>query len=232
MALNARQEKRLLNSVLFSGCNTANYRPLIQSLSPVRVLKGQTVTSYPRQTPSLGFLIDGCLDVYNPSGVLFFTLQSGDFFELESLFSHIKPILPLKLRARSNSIITFLDKSVLLPVFENDAAAARNYMEILSNRVQHLTRRLNHFTAATPSVALALYLLGNHRQNHLRLPDGLAGLARRLDISRATLYRALAELEQQQLVTHQEKTVHILNRSGLQHYAATRSQASAENIGK
>ncbi len=223
MALNVKQEKRLLGSALFTGCDTQIYRPLIQGLSPMSILKGQRIHSLPRHASSLGFLLDGCLDLCNLNGVLFYTLEAGDFFEIEPMFSHIQTILPWNLRARTNTVVTFLDKNVMLSRFEEDPVFARNYMHIRADYTQNLTRQLDHFTAASPGVALALYLLGNHTQYILKLPDGLAGLARRLNISRATLYRALADLEQRQLVAHHEKTVSILDHDGLLAFAYSQS---------
>lgn len=219
MALNAKQEKNLLGSTLFSGCEAKSYRTVVQSLSPISILKGQIVTSFPCQKPALGFLLEGSMDLCNLNGVLLSTLVSGDFFEVESLFSHVKPLLPLHMRARTNTIVTFLDKSLLLPILNEDRTVAFNYMKLLSDGVQHLTCRLGHLTAASPSVGLALYLLRNSSQNEFRLPDGFAGLARRLNISRATLYRALAELERQKLVYHHEKSIYIPDPDGLYHYA-------------
>lgn len=201
MALNVKQEKRLLSSALFAGCDTQSYRPLVQTLSPISILKGQRIGSPPHHASALGFLLDGCLDLCNLNGVLFYTLEAGDFFEIEPMFSQIQTILPWHLRARTNTVVTFLDKNIMLSQFEEDPAFARNYIHIRADYTQNLTRQLDHFTAASPGVALALYLLGNHTQHILKLPDGLAGLARRLNISRATLYRALADLERRQLVS-------------------------------
>lgn len=224
MALTVKQEKQLLNSALFSGCNTQKYRPLIQALTPVSIPKGQVIPSLSSTASALGFLLDGCLDLYNLHGVLFFTLESGSFFELEPMFSHIRTILPWHFRARTNTVVTFLHKNVVLSLLEEDAALVRNYMHLCADYTQLLTRQLDHFTAVSPSVSLALYLLGNHVQNVLRLPDGFVGLSRRLNISRATLYRAFAELERPKLVTHYEKTVRILDPDGLLAFAYRQSR--------
>ena len=62
----------------------------------------------------------------------------------------------------------------------------------------------------------------------LKLPDGLAGLARRLNISRATLYRALSDLEQRKLVAHHEKTVHILDHGKLLLFAYNQSHVQGD----
>ncbi len=228
MALTVKQEKRLLSSTLFAGCNMQKYRPLIQTLSPTSILKGQHIRSLSRPTSALGFLLDGCLDLYNSNGVLFYTLELGDFFEIDPIFSHIQTVLPWYLRARTNTVVTFFDKPVMLSRLEEDPVFARNYMHIRADFTQNLTRQLDHFTAVSPSVALALYLLGNHTQYLLKLPDGLAGLARRLNISRATLYRALSDLEQRKLVAHHEKTVHILDHGKLLLFAYNQSHVQGD----
>ncbi|HIV67563.1 MAG TPA: helix-turn-helix domain-containing protein [Candidatus Butyricicoccus stercorigallinarum] len=228
MALSGRQEKRLLSSALFDGCETQSYRPMVQALSPTSILKGQQIDALPPNGSALGFLLDGCLDLCNLNGVLFHTLRRGDFFEIEPMFSHIHTILPWYLRARTNTVVTYLNKNTMLSHFEKDPILVRNYMHIRADYTQMLTRQLDHFTAASPGVALALYLLGNHMHNVLKMPDGLAGLARRLNISRATLYRALADLERRKLISHHEKTIHLLDPDGILSYAYRQSQPGAQ----
>ncbi|WP_435644806.1 hypothetical protein [Butyricicoccus porcorum] len=141
MALNVKQEKRLLSSALFAGCDTQSYRPLVQTLSPISILKGQRIGSPPHHASALGFLLDGCLDLCNLNGVLFYTLEAGDFFEIEPMFSQIQTILPWHLRARTNTVVTFLDKNIMLSQFEEDPAFARNYIHIRADYTQNLTRQ-------------------------------------------------------------------------------------------
>ena len=218
IALDAKHEKKLLGSALFAACNIKAYRMLSQSLTPVSVRKGQSFAAASR-SPSVIFLLEGSMDVHTSNDVLLFTFKAGDFFEPVSMFSQIQPLLPLYLRARTNCIFTTLEKAVLVPLLDRDPVLSQNYMKISANLLQLALCRLEHFTAATPSIALALYLLRNHAHHLLKLSDGFAGLARRLNISRATLYRALSELEQLGLVAHQEKTIHILSYQGLLDFA-------------
>lgn len=217
MALNARHEKCFLESALFSGCDGKNFRTLAQSLHAVSILKGHTIPIV-HHHPALALVMDGSLDVCGANGVLYFTLETGSFFELEAMFSNIHPLVPNQLRARSNSVVTFVSKSLLIPIFHDNPHVAQNYMSILSDMLQLTMCRLHHFTAETPSIALGLYLLRNEKRGSIRLVDGFAGLARRLNISRATLYRSLAELEQLSLVEHREKTVRIVSLEKLRQY--------------
>lgn len=217
MALNTKQERIFLESDLFSGCETRNFRALAQTLSPVSILKGQLLSSL-HTTPALGFVIDGSLDFCGYNDVLFCTMEPGDFFEVHSVFSEVRPVLPYRFRARSNCMVTFISKHALTTVLQENPKVAQNYMVILSDWLQSTICRLYCFTASTPSVALGMYLLRNERHGSVRLPDGLAGLARRLNISRATLYRCLAEMETRKLIEHQEKTVYIRGREQLEQY--------------
>ena len=63
---------------------------------------------------------------------------------------------------------------------------------MLADQVHHSVNRLQQFTAPTPGIALGMYLMQHEVQGIVRLVDGFAGLARRLNVSRATLYRSLA----------------------------------------
>lgn len=155
IALNAKHEKKLLGSALFTACDTKIYRSLIHSLTPISIFKGQTFTSLSNM-PAVVFLLDGSLDVYTSNYVLLSTLSSGDFFEPHSLFSQIKPLLPLYIRARTNCIVTTLDKTILFSIFDRDPIFSRNYMRISADKLQNMLCRLEQFTAATPSVALSL----------------------------------------------------------------------------
>lgn len=217
MALNTKQERIFLESDLFSGCDTKKFRALSQNLSPVSILKGQLLPSM-YAAASLGFVMDGALDFCGYNDVLFGTLKSGDFFEFHPVFSEVHPILPCRYRARSNCMVTFISKHTLIPLLQENTTIAQNYMTIQSDWLQNMLCRLYHFTASTPGAALGMYLMRYEVHGGLRLTDGLAGLARRLNISRATLYRCLAELEAQKLIERQEKTIYICNREKLEQY--------------
>lgn len=217
MALNTKQERIFLESDLFSGCDTRNFRALAQTLSPVSILKGQFLSSL-HTTPALGFVIDGSLDFCGYNDVLFCTMEPGDFFEVHSVFSEVHPVLPYRFRARSNCMVTFISKHALTTVLKDNPKVAQNYMTILSDWLQNTIYRLHYFTAPTPSVALGMFLLRNEKHGGVRLTDGLAGLARRLNISRATLYRCLSELETRKLIEHQDKTIYIRKKEQLEQY--------------
>lgn len=228
MALNTRQERIFLASNLFAGCDTRKFRSLTQTLNVVSILKGQRLPSL-HGASALGFVMDGALDFCGYNGVLFCTIKAGDFFEFRPFFSDIQPILPNRFWARSNCMVTFIHKHTLMMLMHDNPTVAQNYMTIQSDWLQHTLCLLYHFTASTPCIALALYLLCNENHDSVRLIDGFAGLARRLNISRATLYRCLAELKAQNLIDYKEKTIYICQKEELKKYICDGSKEKEES---
>lgn len=223
MALNAKQEKSLLTSALFSGCDEKQYHVYAQTLTPVDMTKGQLLTQK-ASNPKIGLLLDGNIDVCTHNGVLVMTISAGDYFEIDPLYSNIRPELPMYLRARSAGSMTFINKEDLTKLIQTDSMIAMNYIGLLSNQLQSLACRFIQVTAPTPSAALGLYLLRSHRDQEVRLQNGLAGLARRLNVSRATLYRALSDLEKCGLVFHHEKILRIRDTKRLREYCLEQSE--------
>lgn len=228
MALNTTQERIFLKSDLFSGCDTRKFHALTQTLNPVSILKGQQL-AYLHGASALGFIIDGTLDFCGYNDVLFCTMQAGDFFEFRPVFSEIQTVLSYQFWARSNCMVTFIHKHILMMLMRDNPIVAQNYMTIQSDWVQNMICLLYRFAAPTPGIALAAYLL--HHENHgsVRLIDGFAGLARRLNISRATLYRCLAELTEQKLIDHKEKSIYICKKEQLKKYICDGSIAKEES---
>lgn len=230
MALNMKQEKKLLASALFKSCDAKRYHGLAQSLTAINVSKGQRL-SFAQEQSAITLILDGSIDICTCNGVLVATLSAGDFLEIESLDSDTCSQLPLFIRARTAAIVTYLERQELKRIMQSDFTVAMNYIRSLTDKLQKLASRFVQITAPTPSTALGLYMLGSHDKQQIRLQNGLAGLARRLNISRATLYRALADLEGCGLVSHHEKTLCIEDLEGLNKYCLTQSEMSAMPVG-
>lgn len=226
MALTAKQESRFLNSSLFSGCDTKSLHGLTQMMMPFSLLKGENLQEL-QERETMGFLLSGKLEVSNLHGVLYYNICPGEFIGMEDLFSEVIPVVECCVKAKTNSVLTFLKKQQLRDLLEENAQIRGNYFIMLADQVHHSVNRLQQFTAPTPGIALGMYLMQHEEQGIVRLVDGFAGLARRLNVSRATLYRSLAELEGLQLISHFEKTITILDTQRLHGYVRTRSDITA-----
>lgn len=226
MALTAKQENKFLHSSLFSGCDIKSFHRLAQIMTPFSLLKGENLQEVQEQE-TMGFLLSGKLEVTNLHGVLYYNICPGEFIGMEDLFSEVVPVVECCVKARTNSVLTFVKKQQLRDLLEENAQIRENYLIMLADQVHHSVNRLQRFTAPTPGIALGIYLVQHEEQGMVRLIDGFAGLARRLNVSRATLYRSLAELEGLQLISHMEKTITILDAKRLHQYVHMQSDIAA-----
>lgn len=209
MALTAKQESKFLESSLFVGCEKDSLRGLAQIVMPHSLFKGE-VLRVTREQEAVGFLLSGKLEICNLHGVLYYNICPGECVGMEDLFSEVTPVVECCVRAKTNSMLTFLTHQQMRELLQENKQIRENYLTMLANQVHHSLNRLQQFTAPTPSIALGMYLLQHETQGLVRLTDGFAGLARRLNISRATLYRSMAELEQMRMISHFEKTIAVL----------------------
>lgn len=225
MALTAKQESKFLESSLFVGCEKNSLRGLAQIVMPHSLFKGE-VLRVTREQEAIGFLLSGKLEICNLHGVLYYNICPGECIGMEDLFSEVKPVVECCVRAKTNSMLTFLTHQQMRELLQENRQIRENYLTMLANQVHHSLDRLQQFTAPTPSIALGMYLLQHETQGLVRLTDGFAGLARRLNISRATLYRSMAELEQMQMISHFEKTIAVLDVRRLYGYVQSQSEIS------
>ena len=88
-----------------------------------------------------------------------------------------------------------------------------NYLRYLTGRIRFLSGRLQSLTQSGAEGKLARYLLSAARDGVLSCPA--TQLSQRLGISRASIYRAFAALEEGGLITRTGKTIRITDPGGL-----------------
>lgn len=224
MTPNEKQKDFLLHTALFESCGLSRYYPLLDRVVVQRFEKGQKLNDAPYFPHSLLCVLSGYITVYNLNRIPLDTLSSGHFFHGNQLFQPEETPIYCTIYAHSTCTIAFFRQDILLPLLKNDSQLAVNYMSLLSNMVHHLIIRINSFTAPSPAARIALYLLDACPGEELSLQDGYTGLAHSLDISRATLYRSLAQMEKSALIARFEKRLLILNRYGLEQLTGLHNQ--------
>lgn len=97
-----------------------------------------------------------------------------------------------KLTAAEECRLIFFSQKTLVRMFERDAGIAKNYITFLSDRIRFLNSKVYFFTAGTAEQRLASFLMDNLSQHDYQpLPMSMIQVASSLNISRASLYRAL-----------------------------------------
>lgn len=87
------------------------------------------------------------------------------------------------------------------------------YIRFLSGRVQFLNRKIDSFTQPNVQQTVQQWLERNRGENGMvQVQGGYARLARALNVSRASLYRCLGQMEQEGILHKQGDVIRLCAR--------------------
>lgn len=173
---------------------------------------GQVVYS-PRQfRRCLGVVLSGQLQV-SKGDLPVSTLEPGELFGAAALYSDA-PEYATTITARRAGRCLLLPQSLVDRLLAEQPLIRENYLRYLTGRIRFLSGRLQSLAQSGAEGKLARYLLANSRDGRITCPA--TELARRLGLSRASLYRAFDTLEGSGLIIRLGKTISISDRLGLE----------------
>ena len=208
----SEQERALLGRCpLFLGAEDALLRRLpgvtLESFAAGDLLYGPS-----QFRRSLGVLLAGQVQVTNGS-LSVSLLRAGELFGAAALYNDA-PEFAAVLTARSPCRVLFLPQETLDRLLGEEPLLRRNYLRYLTGRVRFLSGRLRSVAQTGAEGKLARYLLTLPSGEPLRL--SATDLAKRLGISRASLYRAFQALEDARLIRREGKSMYVLDPAGLE----------------
>lgn len=158
---------------------------------------------------SLGVVLSGQLQVTKGS-LAVSVLEPGDLFGAAALYSD-EPEFASTITARGPSRCLMLEQQLVDRLLAEHGQIRENYLRYLTGRIRFLSGRLQ--TLAQPGVEgkLARYLLANGGSS-----CPATQLCQRLGVSRASLYRAFAALEDSGLIVRKGKTITVIDPAGLE----------------
>lgn len=177
--------------------------------------KGEVIYDPSHFRRCLGVVLEGTVQV-NKGTLIMSVLRQGDLFGAAALF-HQRPDYATTLTARSRCSLLLLPQELIEEWMERWPQVGRNYVTYLSQRIWFLSGKIDALTAGTAGRKLAQYLLAHEEDGGVKLDCSVTGLAGRLGVSRASLYRALDELRDQGAISHRGRTIHILDQKVLEH---------------
>lgn len=138
------------------------------------------------------------------------SLQEGDVFGAAALFGGTESYAS-RVMARTACRVAFIPQETVSDWMANEPVVAANYVRFLSDRIRFLNRRLATLTAGHTDGRLWKHLLTcKGEDGWVRLPGGMAELARSLDMGRSSLYRSLDALVAAGHIVRQGKNIRIL----------------------
>lgn len=179
--------------------------------------KGQAVYRPRAYERSMGVLLSGAVEVTKenePGNVMIVSvLSAGDAFGGAALFNECEDYVTT-ITARTEVRILFLPQAAVSLLIQ-DPRIAENYIRYLSGRIRFLSGKIDSLIAGSAERKVAQYLLSRLEGECVRLDCSLSGLADRLHIGRASLYRSLDSMEDSGILTRSGRCIRVLDRNRL-----------------
>ena len=217
MRLNETEMELVLKTELFRGSPPSVLTRIlaVSDCTAADYEKNDVVYDKTNFSRSLGIVLDGRLRVTKENAdkrpIVMSTLQRGALFGAAALFNS-EPEYATKVTAIERSRVLFLPQRLIKRMIEREPDIAENYIRYLSERILFLNRKIYFLTAGTAEQRLAGFLLDNLAVGeYSEMPMPMHKLADALNMSRASLYRAFAELTESGAVSKQGKLVCINN---------------------
>lgn len=170
------------NDIVFSN---KNYSPVLCIIikGEARVSKGETVISHLKDGE-----IFGAAFLYNQS------------YEFENT---VTALTPLK--------VVIIEQSGIDTLIQNDSSIPFNYISYLSERIGFLNSKIEGYTKPNAEEKLMLYLKKNADINNgkCEISVSMTELSHVLQISRASLYRVIENLENQGKICRDGKKIYV-----------------------
>lgn len=158
---------------------------------------------------SLGVVLSGQLQV-TKGALAVSVLGPGDLFGAAALYSD-EPEFASTVTAKGPSRCLMLEQPLVDRLLAEHSQIRENYLRYLTGRIRFLSGRLQALAQPGVEGKLARYLLANGGSS-----CPATELCQRLGVSRASLYRAFAVLEDSGLITRKGKTITIVDPAGLE----------------
>lgn len=131
-------------------------------------------------------------------------LTPGECFGAAAMYTQQQRYASL-LTAKRPTQILYLPQAVITWAMERSFTITENYITYLSGRIWFLSSRISALTAGTAQQKLAVYLI---EQGDVAI--SMTDLSQQLNLGRASLYRAVEELEESGAILRAGKMLKVL----------------------
>lgn len=210
--------KKMRAGFLFSGLSEEEYEKAERLADPFlyRYGEGEKIAEAGTGFPYLGLLLSGSARVSRAGEsrpVILNLLCPGDYFGVAALFGKEEGF-PTTVTACGISDVLLLRQENVERLLSEIPGAARAYIGFLSDRIRFLNRRIDSFAGRTTEEKVAAFLLRTEKTG-ASLPVSRRALASVLGLGRASLYRALGDMEDRGLIRVSRSRIEILDAENL-----------------
>ena len=177
------------SSSLFRGVSPAVFRGGFC----IKFSRGDEIKESQNGVECLGLVVSGSLTVAASEESSVSILKKGGEFGICNIF--VSESMPTKLCARVKTKIFFIPKEEFARVLGEDAGLMYRYVRLCNEKMLYLAERLSLFSVSDCTERLMKYLVSRAEGGRAPLSFSKDELARRLGISRSSLFRAFKKLE-------------------------------------
>lgn len=162
---------------------------------------------------SLGIVASGKLKVARRDGdrqISLNTIGTGGCFGASSMFGSND--MQTIVTAASRTKVVFINEDGMKYLLRADCELGLSYISFLTGRIRFLNSKIRSFTGGSSSSRLSSMLIESADENGVCRISGCAELARRLDVSRASIYRSLGALEEKGAIKRDGRTITVTDR--------------------
>ena len=128
------------------------------------------------------------------------TITENELFGAASVFGNWKKGMS-SIIADTDCSVCYIEEEKFCELLKLYPQISLNYISYLSDRIRFLNRKLDAFTAKSTEERLYEFLLSqSDGDGNVKLPFGMAELARRLQVGRTSIYRDIESLESKKLI--------------------------------
>ena len=183
----------LLKTYLFSSVGKEKLVPICENHCQNKTFqKGKTIFSKNTSEKCIGIIADGTASV-KKERVVINHLKAGDIFGAVTLYNDCDRFVN-DIVAQTECTVIFISKDGIDSLLSRSPEFAKKYIKYLSQRVYFLNEKIEEYTAPSAKDKLLSYFKKNAVDGSFVLNEKMTELSKQLNISRASLYRAIDEL--------------------------------------
>lgn len=167
----------------------------------------------------VGIIGSGEADVYTVSDELtqpnVSTQHAGSIFGICNVF--LDSAMPTKLVCKVQCGVVFIPKEEFRQLIHRDEEFQKRYLTLCNQKILYLAQKIELMGINSCKGKLACYLLRNaNREGNVLLGTSKEQFARYLNVSRASLFRTIADFTARNLIRSKDNQIQIINRDGLE----------------
>ena len=185
-----------------------------------KYLASEIILSPDIKTVPIGIVTDGIIEITSATPkhkVILKTAGKGAMFGIANLYA-TEAEFPSQITAKTDSEILIIQPNLFKKIIECDPVIIKNYLYFLSNKILYLNKKISSYTIGNTECKLAYYLYENEIDGVVRLNNSLSDISVMLNMGRASLYRSLDKLIEENIICKDGRNIYIIDKEKLKNY--------------